>query len=214
MQSLTHSQTLFALMCYCLCIIIALPVFEFLHEKLEHESLQYVWDKIGMPILRAMLLMLFVYLAYPLNFGIQFAPTWSDLLTIDNERLNLLFNILFLVTFIYPILPIIGKADALMIPLQGIIASMIIFYWLAEYKTLQDYSLLPDILTFILIVMFGSITFFLAKYFAKHLGVWLDKTFHREGYRILVFQAIIMIMQTPIIYLYGHALGKQLMPTF
>lgn len=210
LQSLTHFQTIFALICYCLGLVIALPIFEHLHEKLEHHSLQYFWDKIGMPILRACLLMFFVYLAYPLSFGMEQAPGWPEIISNNDARMNLLFNIIFLVTFVYPILPIIGKADALMIPLQGMIASMIVFNWLAEYTGLKDYSLLPGIDTFVVIIIFGSATFFLAKSIAKVIGNWLDNILHREGYEILVFHAVIMIMQTPIIYLYGHSLGKQI----
>ncbi|MEM7026613.1 MAG: hypothetical protein AAF410_00125 [Pseudomonadota bacterium] len=209
-QSLTETQTLFALICYCLSILIALPLFETIHEKIEQGSMQYIWNKIGMPIVRALLLMLFILLAYPVSFGLERAPALSELMNVESERMNIMFNLLFLITFIYPIVPIIGKADALMIPLQGMIALIILFYWLAEKVALKEYSLLPDPGTGSIIIVLCALTYFFAKHISIFLGQWLDNTFHREGYQVLVFHAVIMIMQTPVIYLYGHALGKQL----
>lgn len=210
-QSLMQAETMFAMFIYVISLLIALPIFEIIHEKLDHNSLQYFWDKIGMPVLRTFLLLLFIYLVYPINFGITEAPPFKDIVLTDRSRFDLLFNILFLVTFIYPLIPIIGKADAMMIPLQGIVASMLLFSWLHKQYNLQDYSLFPSAGVLVVIVIIALAGYILARFIAANLGAWLDKQFHREGYEILVFQAVVMIMQSPIIFIYGHALGKQLL---
>ncbi len=210
MQSITAGTTLFAFIVYTVCIMIALPVFEIVHEKLEHGTLQFAWDKIGMPVLRTFLLLFFLFLVYPLNFGLGEAATFSELLSARQGRFDLLFNIIFLVTFVYPVLPIIGKADAFMIPAQGLIASALLFRWLCQQQGLENYSLFPSSMSTLIILVIAVAGYALAKVTAQHAGEWLDKVTHREGYRILMFQAVLMVMQSPIIFIYGHALGKQL----
>ncbi len=210
LQSLTAATTVFAFIVYTVFIVVSLPVFETIHEKLEHSVLQYAWDKIGMPVLRTLLLLLFLFLVYPLNFGLSEAPTVTELLAARQGRFDFLFNIIFLITFIYPVIPVIGKADAFMIPLQGLIASALIFRWLCQQQGLGDYSLLPSSMSALIIVVIAAAGYLLARIIAQHAGAWLDNITNREGYRILVYQAVLMIMQSPIIFLFGHALGKQL----
>ena len=210
MQSITSFTTIFAFMIYTLCILIALPFFEKIHEKLEHHFLQFAWDRVGMPVLRTCLLLLFLFLVYPLNFGITEAPALTEVINVDSGRLDLIFNLLFIVTFVYPVIPIIGKADALMIPLQGIVASILLFRWLCELLLLQHYTLLPSAMSIFAIVFISIIGYFVARFVSEHAGEWLDHITHREGYQILIFQAVLMILQSPIIFIYGHAIGEQL----
>ena len=208
-QTLSHQQTVFALFCYCLGIIIVIPVFEKIHERLDHHVLQYYWDKIGMPMLRTMLMLVFIALVYPLNFGLDSAPPFNEIITAQKTRLDFLINIVFLLSLIYPVIPVIGKADELMIPLQGVLASIILFRWLCAHLACEQYSLFPGGGVLLAILVFAFITHWLAKYLAEHVGAFLDRTFHRAGYQLLVFQGVVMIMQSPVIFIYGITLGNQ-----
>ena len=209
-QSLTDPQTLFALFMYIAAIAISLPLFETIHEKLEHHFPQYLWDKIGMPVLRTLLLLLFLAMVFPLNFGLAEAPALSAIIQADKTRFDFLFNMLFLVTFIYPVIPIIGKADAFMIPLQGIVASMLLFRWLCQSTGLENYSVIPGMNSLVTIIIITIVGYVVARYLANVIGLWLDQTFHRDGYPILVFQGVVMLMQSPTIFIYGQALGQQI----
>ena len=209
-QIISHQQTIFALCIYSISVVIVIPVFAFIHEKLDNNILQYYWDKIGMPLIRTFLIISFILLIYPINFGIVSAPSISELLAVDNMRSNYLINMVFLLTFFFPIIPIIGKWDELTIPLQGILCSMIIFSWLCQGLEVESYSLFPDFKTLGLIILISFITHWLADYLSEHTGDYFDRVFHREGYKVLIFNAVVLIMQSPVIFIFGIYLGKHL----
>ncbi len=209
-QILTHHQTIFSLVMYCIAVILVLPLFTLIHDRLDNHFLQFMWDKIGTPLLRTFLIVAFILLVYPLNFGIEEAPKITILLDVDKKRFDYLINIIFLLTFLFPLIPVIGKWDELIIPLQGIIASIIIFNWLCNVTQITAYSVLPDFYTFIIIIVISIITHWLADYLSHHIGDYLDKTFEREGFRLLVFRCVVLVMQCPVIFIFGTALGKQL----
>ena len=210
-QSIFHQHTLFALFAYGLSIVIVLPIFVFIHDKLDNHVLQFCWDKIGMPLVRAFLIVGFILLIYPTNFGLDSAPSITALLSVDDKRSSFLINMIFLLTFFFPLIPLLGKLDELIIPLQGILCSMIIFSWLCQGLKIEHYSLLPDFKVFALIILMSVATHWLAKFISEHMGDYLDKLFHREGFKTLSFKAVVLIMQSPVIFIFGIYLGKQIL---
>ncbi len=209
-QSIFHQHTLFALFVYGLSIVIVLPVFVFIHDKLDNNFLQFCWDKIGTPLIRAFLIIGFIVLIYPINFGLDSAPSINELLSVDDKRSSFLINMIFLLTFLFPFIPFLGKSDELTIPLQGVLCSMIIFRWLCQGLNIENYSLLPDFKVFSLIILISVTTHWLAKHVSEFTGDYLDKFFHREGFKTLTFNAVVLIMQSPVIFIFGSYLGKQL----
>lgn len=209
-QILSHHQTLFALFMYCISIVVAIPVFELIHTRLDNRFLQSMWDKIGAPLLRTFLIIGFIILVYPLNYGLDNAPGIQHLLNVEKMRINILINIIFLLTFFFPLIPIIGKWDELIIPLQGIICSMIIFNWLCQSLQIKDYYLLPGMSVFVSIILISLITHWIAEYLSYHIGEYLDTLFDREGFKLVVFRCVLLLMQSPVIFIFGIALGKQL----
>jgi hypothetical protein len=209
-QSLLHQQTVFATAMYCISVIFSIMVFAFIQQRINNAFTQFYWDKIALPFIKTLLIIGFVLLVYPINYGIESAPSISELLSIDSTRSNFLLNIIFLITFFYPLIPVVGKWEEYIIPLQGIIASMILFIWFCSGTGIENYSLFPDFKTFILILIISFITHWLAKYLAAHIGEYLDKLYHREGFQVLIFKAVILMMQSPVIFIYGIYLGKQI----
>lgn len=209
-QIITHQQTVFALFIYSISVLIAMPMFVLIHEKLNNTFVQFCWDKIGMPLVRAFLIIGFILLVYPINFGLDSAPSINELFSIDEMRSSFLINMIFLLTFFFPLLPVIRKWEELIIPLQGILASMIIFSWLCQESGIENYSLFPNFKTLGFILIISLITHWLAKYFAEHFGEYFDKLYDREGFQILIFKAVVLIMQSPVIFIFGIYLGKQI----
>ncbi|MFT5396065.1 MAG: hypothetical protein ACI85N_001261 [Gammaproteobacteria bacterium] len=209
-QSIFHHHTLFALSVYGLSIVIVLPIFVYIHNKLDNNFLQLCWEKIGIPLIRAFLIIGFILLIYPINFGLDAAPSINDLLSVDDKRSSFLINMIFLLTFLFPLIPLLGKLDEFTIPLQGILCSMIIFNWLCQGLEIQGYSLFPDFKILVLIILMSIATHWLAKHVSEYTGYYLDKLFHREGFKTLSFKAVILIMQCPVIFIFGISLGKQL----
>ncbi len=209
-QILLHQQTVFAIFIYCISIIASLFVFTYFQDKSNNSFTRSYLDNILLPLIMAFLMIGFILLVYPLNFGMESAPSINELLSRDDTRSNFLINMIFLLTFVFPLLPVIGKWEELIIPLQGILASMIIFRWLCQALAIENYSLFPDFKTISLIIIISLITHWLAKYFAAHLGEYLDKLYHREGFQVLIFKVVVLIMQSPVIFIFGSYLGKQL----
>lgn len=209
-QSIFHQHTLFALFVYGLSIVIVLPLYVFIHDKLNNNFLQVCWDKIGMPLIRAFLIIGFILLIYPINFGLDAAPSINELLSVDDKRSSFLINMIFLLTFLFPFIPLLGRLDEFTIPLQGILCSMIIFSWLCQGLNIQDYSLFPDFKVLALIILMSVATHWLAKHVSEYTGDYLDKLFHREGFKTLSFKAVVLIMQCPVIFIFGIYLGKQI----
>jgi hypothetical protein len=209
-QILFHQQTIFAIFIYCISVIIALFIFAFVQDKSNNIVTRHLWDKVGLPLIMTCLMIGFILLIYPINFGMNSAPPINEIIAIDGKRSNFLINMIFLLTFFFPLIPIIGKWEELIIPLQGVLASVIIFRWLCQELGIERYSLFPDFRTLSFIIIISLVAHWLAKYFAAHFGEYLDKLYHREGFQILIFKAVIMIMQSPVIFIFGIYLGKQI----
>ena len=209
-QILFHQQTVFALFVYFINVIAAIFLFAFVHIKSNHPILNYCWDKIGLPFIKTALILIFILLVFPINFGIEEAPSISELLSLNDKRSNFLLNIIFLLTFFFPLIPVIGKWEELIIPLQGILASMIIFTWLCHSMHIETYSLFPDGKTLFLIFIISFITHQLAALLSVSLGDYFDKLYHREGFHELIFKGVVLIMQSPVIFIFGLYLGRQL----
>ena len=209
-QILLHHQTIFALFIYCLCVITAIPLFEWIHDRLDNYALQFFWDKIGAPLLRTFLIIVFILLIYPVSFGLETAPAINSLLTTGKMRMDFLINMIFILTFLFPLIPVIGKWEEFIIPLQGILASMILFKWLCQSLNIENYSILPEASIFIPIIIISLITHWLANHLSEYIGHRLDNIFDREGFNILVFRCVLLIMQCPVIFLFSSSLGKQL----
>ena len=209
-QVFFHQQTIFALFVYFISVIVAMALFSFVHIKSNHPILGYGWDKIGLPFIKTVLILTFILLVFPINFGIDSAQPISELLALNDKRSTFLLNMIFLLTFFFPLLPVIGKWEQLIIPLQGILASMIIFSWLCTSLNIEKYTLFPGGKTLLLILIISFITYKVAAYISVNLGNYLDALFHREGFQEFVFKGVVLIMQSPVIFIFCHSLGTQL----
>ena len=191
-------------------MVLSIPLFEWIHDRLDNYALQFFWDKIGAPLLRTFLIIVFIVLIYPINFGLESAPAISELFNSDNTRIDFLINMIFMLTFLFPLIPVIGKWEEFIIPLQGMLASMILFKWLCQTLNIEHYSIFPEAGIFIPIIIISLITYYLAAHLSEYIGQRLDTLFDREGFNILVFRCVLLIMQCPLIFLFSHSLGKQL----
>lgn len=209
-QIIFHQQTFFAIFFYCTSVIAAIFLFAFIQEKSNNPFTDCCWDKIGLPLIKTFLIIGFIYLIYPINFGISSAPSFNELLSAGDRRSNFLINMIFLLTFFFPLIPVIGKWDELIIPLQGILASMIVFSWLCQKSGIADYHLFPDFKILAFIIIISIITHWLARYISEHFGDHFDKMLHREGFKVLLFKGVILIMQSPVIFVFGIFLGDQI----
>ena len=195
---------------YCLGIVLLLPLFDWLHRLLEHHSLQWFWDHIGTPLLRTILIIMFIILAYPELFAVKQAPDVSELLAMGDDRAIHVINIIFLLTLLVPLLPVIGSMESLILPLQGMTASAVLFSWLAESQRVRGVSYFPELSTMIFIFVMAVLTHWFALHISANIGEELDEKYRVVNSSSFISKAMVLVIQSPIILLYSLSLGRQL----
>lgn len=167
--------------------------------------LQHVW----IPLIRVFSIIAFILLAYPVVLGLGKAPSIFDLLNTGN-RFNTLLNVLFFVTLGLSLLPVLDRLHALVLPLQGIAAVLLLVSWLLPALGFPDINFWPHNRLLITLLIMALISHWLALKTAEIAGNWLDKRFNRAGFKILVYQVTLLLFQAPIILSYALYLGGQL----
>ena len=207
---LFSSDLLAGYVVHAFMIIIGISIFEFLHLKLQNSTFEFLWDKLGMPLYRALVILVFVLLSYPTIFGIYEAPRITTLFELGDGRLTGVVNILFFVGLLLPFIPGMYKHTSIVLLTQSILCCMFIFTWLAEHLQLTTINYFPEfhIILIILILAIGSSN--LANWLSLHFGEKLDRRFHLEGCKELIGPSLSLLIQVPIIILYATSLGRQL----
>ena len=162
------------------------------------------------PFVRAAVIMAFVFLAYPSLFGLRHAPEIGRLLADESLRLNNLLGILFVCTLLLPLFPPFRKRTELIVPLQGIIATGAVFTWYTEYLGATAATVWPGLATALLIVCIVVFGHRLAARSGQRLGEVLDRTFNTTGFDRVVPNAMELLIQAPVILIYGYVLGRQI----
>ncbi len=209
-QIVLSAEFIFALGIYAITIMVALPCFDRIHTALGHSVLQWPWDHIGMPLLRAALMMIFTLLAYPIIFGLNEAPSLIELHHGNEQRLNYLINILFLVTLFLPVMPVLGDWEELVLPIQAITACCLLFSWLVAELGISDIRYWPGLSVALYILILAFATHWMALALSHYLGEIIDEKFSVTDSGHLLSRALVLLMQSPAILIFSAALGRQL----
>ena len=143
-------------------------------------------------------------------FGIKDAPSIFLLLSSGKLRINNLINLLFILTLLFPLIPVIGNWRELILPLQGIVASTIVFSWLAQALQVEHISYWPGFDIIVYVVLVAIATHWLALKITLHIGHKFDAVFNVTNSGSLFASCLIIFMQSPAILLVSRALGQQL----
>ncbi len=158
------------------------------------------------------MLMVFILMAYPVIYGIEQAPSLSILLSEDDLRINYLINLIFIVSLLFPLIPILGNWHELVLPLQGIAASMMIFSWLVSGLGVSEYSFWPGWEVVLGCLALGVFTHWLGVQISQLIGHKLDKAFNVIDSGELFARGLILLFQSPVILIFSTSLGRQLSP--
>ena len=204
------TEYIFASLIYALVIIICLPCFARFRDLLEGSLSLWCWDNIATPLLRTFLILLFLLLAYPIIFAFKDAPHILTLLKAEDLRINYLINLIFVVTILFPLIPVLGKRQELILPMQAITASAMLFSWLASELGVTDIRYLPGLYSLVTIVALAFLSYWLAQKIAHYFGHTIDEKLNVKDSGTLLSRALILFMQSPAILVYCSALGRQL----
>lgn len=216
-EVLFHPSFIFAMLCHSFIAPgLIISVF-WLLDKLNHSARGSYWaiefnnwttQHIWLPLVRIVAILLFISMAHPVLFGLESASPIGVLL--DSERINTLVNVLFVVSVLLPVLPVVGRMHSLILPIQSLAAAQLLFGWINQHDYQVDISLLPSFATFALLSTLIIASHFMGKLIAQHIGQFLDETFNVDGSTDLIFQSVLLLLQGPLLLVYTVALGDQL----
>lgn len=176
----------------------------------DNPALQWSWDRFFSPLLRALALVVFVYLAYPGLFGLRVAPAVVDLLTNSDAQLNAVIGNLFFIGFLASLIPGFSKYPEFILPLQGCLAAGYFFFWLTAYLGITTASLWPglDVALAMLIVSYTGHR--IGGHLGRMIGTWVDGRNATRGYDRVAVHVVELLAQIPVVVLFGYGLGRQL----
>lgn len=217
-EVLIHPNILLALAAYTACAAVLLlitaryamyvdemPADNGWYKAFSGWYLQHIW----IPLIRVFSIIAFIVLGYPVLLGLNEAPPILELLAADN-RFNTLLNVLFFVTIGMSLLPVVDRLPALMLPLQGITAILLLVNWLLPALNASPIHFWPDSRLLAGLLAMALISHWLALKTAAVVGKRLDERYNCEGFEILVYQMTLLLFQAPIIVSYALYLGRQL----
>ena len=204
---LFHPDILIATFFYSVLAIGFEIIYSHFLIKIAHEpGSHWIARQIIGPFIHVVLLVAYIYLCYPIIFGIEHAPELSELLDQRSGRTMKLINIVFIVSVILPLLPIIGRFSSVILSLQAITASAVIYTWLSEAMSYQ-YTIIPGIRTLLLIIGLSLLAGIAAKWLDSLLAPDLNKKFHTEGWGRIIQRSTVMLFQVPILLVYTLSLA-------
>lgn len=159
-------------------------------------------DHLYLPFLRAGILLVFMFAAYPQLYGLSEAPPLGSLLASGRHRFDTLLNALLVISLLLPLLPLLQRIAGVTLALQGIIATALVANWIA-LDVGSQIRLMPDALLMLRMA---------AVLIAARLVAGL-LTRARPGTtasREMIFEAARMAAQIPVIVIYARFLGPQL----
>ncbi len=210
-ESLAHSKMLLALSLFAIVsIFIELLGYKLLATVAEVDATHWTMKHTVVPAARALALVIFIITAYPVLFGVESALPISDLLAKEKMRLTHLVNVVFFLSLLLPMIPIFSRWPALVLPIQGIAASTMVFHWWAATQPTADIHYWPGWSSIGSLFILAFLTHEIAKWLSHHLEKKLDAAFHHQGTGLLIYRTVVMVSQVPVILLYTLSLGKQL----
>ena len=176
----------------------------------EVSATEWIFEKIFIPLSRAIGLMIFILLSYPVLFGVTDAPPLSELLSAGSHRISTLMNILFVLPLAFSMIPVVGSIPALLLPVQGIAGSTLVFSWMQGALNSLDIQYLPSLMIILVIVLLALITHEIAKWISHHIAEQTNRQFHINDGQKIVYRVVVVIAQLPVILIYTTGLGGQL----
>lgn len=211
LESLFHPQLLFALALFSIVsVVVEVAAYKLLGIIADVAPSHWLMERIIVPAARALALVGFILVAYPVLFGVETAPSIGELLAVGQLRLTNLVNVVFLLSLLLPLIPVFSRWPAFVLPLQGIAAATMVFRWWAENQLQTDIHFWPGISTIFSLLVLAIVTHEIAKQLSHQLEKSVDALINREGSGRLIYRTVVMIMQVPVILLYTLSLGQQL----
>ncbi len=215
MEVLIHPTIMLATFFYIIMSIGFEISYQLFLNKISHVSGSYwIAKNMGTPFFHVLLLIAFIYMSYPTLFGIEaynsegerIIPSLSQLLSAKRGQTMKMINTLFIISVILPIIPMFKRLLALILPLQAIAASAILYGWLNQIME-SEYSIFPSYTSLALIIIISIIAGQLAKVIGMIIGGSWNTNFHTHDMEKVIYKSCLLIFQIPILLIYTLSLS-------
>ncbi|MEM7466262.1 MAG: hypothetical protein AAF387_05195 [Pseudomonadota bacterium] len=205
------ADIVFAITVFALVALLEPFVEKWLHGLLEdNQPFCASWDYFFAPLLRALSIVVFIYLAYPALFGLNTAPSISELLQLEKHNTGGLLGVMFLLGLLLPVIPALNRHPEFVLPIQGAVAAAYLFSWLAHYLHITTASVWPGFDTLGLMILCSYFGHRLASHVGRVFGETLDDKFATKGLDAVGRHIVELLVQIPVIITFGFGLGRQL----
>ncbi len=176
----------------------------------DNSAALWSWAHLGEPLVRAVLVLGFIYCAYPALFGLREAPSIATLLDAADARTSTALGALYVLALLSPVLPLFYSHPEFVLPLQGILATAFLFNWMTSYLLIPTVGLWPGFDLACVIVLVSYLAHRIGRRIGYHLGEAADRSSGRRGYDALLTHLVTMQAQLPVIVIYAAGLGRQI----
>ena len=173
----------------------------------EVDSPTWILETILCPVIRIVVLFIIVSQVYP-AVDTQAASTgfWSILF--QQGQFNHLINILFLAGLLLSFIPVLSH-PVFDLPIQSLLTIALVFYW--QYAdSIASLQLFPSMATVLKITIYMVLAYFVTRELCRHVARTIDNRFAVTGSIRLVSDAIYLVLQIPVMLVYGSFLKLQL----
>jgi len=180
--------------------------FWLLHKSREVDSSVWILEQIACPIIRILVLLAIVSLVYPAIFSQSTSDFWRVMG--HREQFNDLLNILFLAGLALSFIPLLSH-PVIALPVQSILTIALLFSWQFA-DTAGPLTLVPSLILMSKIFGYMLLAYLVTRESSILVSRWVDRRFALDGSIRLVSDAIYLVLQIPVILLYGNFLKSQL----
>lgn len=169
---------------------------------LRHPEQEWAFEHAWLPFARALVLIIMILGSYPDVFHLLDAPTLSVVLAGNDNWLDHAINLVLLLGFVLPLIPVIGQLPGIVLPAQAWGMTALLATWTAETFGILDFSIWPGIPN-----MLAMLGFALAGHYGHRLLPGSLKSTHWSAATLAI------VAQLPAIAIYGLALGAKIQGT-
>ena len=187
----------------------------FLHKIEDVSITHWIAKHIGAPFFHVLLLVAFIYMSYPVLYGLDshnstgkaILPTLTQLLNASSGQTMKLVNTLFIISVLLPLIPVINRFTALILPLQAMAGSAVLYGWLADF-TCINYSIFPGFDVLAMIIFFSLIAELAARGLAALSGINLNHEYKHSDMEKVIHKSVLLIFQVPVLLIYTLNIGS------
>lgn len=193
-----------AILIYLLATAAVLAAELWLEKLAGGTPAEYLIERVVVPALRVAAIVMLMLAAYPSIYGLDEAPALSRVVFDNPGRLDMLVTWTFVFSLLLPQVPVIGKQESLVLPLQAVFAGSMLFAWTTAAMAV-DAPLFPSLLTFGKVVLIAVVGDLIGR-------VVRDRWLRGEaGYvRVTLYDASVLLFQLPAVMVWCEALGAGL----